>query len=519
MREFQILRFEWKTFKNYLGQKNTRLAGFILLMVLWGLYLVGLSFSIPFLKSVAADFIPALALSISNGIPFVFIFSLFIGTSLVSSIREGMDQQLKMLFQAPLNPKIALFIKLGINALGLSTIFILVLTPLIIWLMILLEASVFLIFLQVFLLFLGIIVFTFLGEFLGVFLLRYGRRGKIIFGLAGAVLGAAFYYLYFSVLGGNYEAIQNLAFLTHPYSPFRWFVSPIHFALTPQPLAYLLLQTVVLIGSTTLMLYIITSLTTASLLNGRFQPKPPQRKRTPVTWETQRSLFPFDFKTSGIFRKDLSLIKREPNLLTSAMAIVFIGIIYYFVMGSHFPPLFLLFFTFFLVALVPLGLISTLFGVEGRSLSHLVSSPVAPQKIVKGKAYASLLVQLAFSIALGFISHFYHQYTVWETLWIAVTLLTLSITTTAIASPLVVKFVDFDAENPRKALHALGSLLVLCAIGAGIAPHILFTYFAFTGSFMSVLLGVLYYAVVPFILWKYCLNKAGNILSNREIPR
>lgn len=519
MREFHILRFEWKTFKNYLRQKPIRLVGFILLMVLWGLYLVGLSFSIPFLKSIAADFFPLLAKSISNVLPFVFIFSFFIGTSLVSSIRKGMDQQLKMLFQAPLNNKLALFIKLGINSLGLSTIFILVLTPLTVWLMILIEASLLLIALQVFLLFLGIVVFSFLGEFLGVFLLRYGRKGKLIFGLAGVVLGVAVYYLYFSVLGGNYEAIQNLAFLTHPYSPFRWFVSPIHFALNPQSLSHLILPTVAIIGSSTVILYIITSLTTSSLLHGRFQPKAPRRKRTPIKWETRRSMFPLDFETSSIFQKDLNLIKREPDLLISALALVFIGLIYYLVMGELYASNMLLFFIFFFVALVPMGMISTLFGVEGRSLSHLLSSPISPRKIVEGKAIASLLIQLVFSIVLAVITYLYYQYTIWETAWITISLLTLSITTTAIASPLVVKYVDFDAENPRKALNTSGSLIVMLATVGGIIPHILFTYFTLAGSFISALSGVIYYVVVPYLVWNFGFNIAGEILSNREIPR
>lgn len=519
MREIHIVHFEWKTFKNYLRQKKIRLVGFILLMVLWGFYLVGLSFSISFMKRFATDYLPVLARSISNVIPFVFLFSFFIGTSLVSSIRVGMDQQLKMLFQAPVNSKLALFLKLGINSLGLSTIFILVLTPLTIWVMILIEASILLITLQIFLLFLGIIVFSFLGEFLGLFLLRYGRRGKIIFGLAGIVVGVIFYYLYFTVLGGNYGALQKLAFLTHPYSPLRWFVAPIQFVLTPQPLSYLLLSTVVLMGSSAVILYIVTSLTTSSLFHGRLQPKVPQRKRTPVKWEQQRSMFPLDFKTGGIFQKDLSLIKRDPDLLISALALMFIGVIYYFVMDSLYSPEMLLFFIFFFVALVPMGMISTLFGVEGRSLSYLLSSPVSPREIVEGKAIASLLIQLVFSIGLVLISYFYYHYTTWETVWITMTLFTLSITTTAIVSPLIVKYVDLDAENPRKALNTLGGFIVMIATVGSIVPHIFFTYFTFAGSFVSALLGVFYYTVTPFITWKYGFSKAGNILTNREIPR
>lgn len=518
IRALTILRFEWKAFRNYLKEKTTRTAGLVILLSLWALYVFGLIVSYPFLLRLPVSLLTVIAESLGMVLPIVFIFSFLVGTSLVSSVRRGMNNQLKLLFQAPINPKLALFLKLGINSLGLSTIFILVLIPLTVWIMLLINSSMLLILLQVAFLLLGLVVFSFLGEYFGLFLLRFGQKGKIISGLGGLILGVAVYYLYFSVLGGTFEVIQRMSLLTHPYSPFRWFVNPLFFSIEYQPLLQFFIASIGVLASSIGIIYLVTSLTISSFRSGSFQPIQEKRKRKTIRWKQRRMPHLLDVQTSTLFRKDLTLIRREPDLLISALALVFIGVLYYFFMSAPLPPLSILFLSFFFVGLVPMALISTIFAVEGRALSHLVSSPVLLRKIVEGKALAALLIQMIFSTLLILISYFFYDFRVWEICWIALTLFSLSMGTTSVASPVTVKFVDFMAENPRKALNTVGGLVIMMCVGLVQGPYILLTYFVFKGSLLATIVGLVFTLLVPPLIWTYGMNLAGKILSNRRVP-
>jgi len=525
MNSFYIItKYELKSFKNYLTQKNSRIFWFIVLSIievlyiylLFGVFKPGLirSFMLPIKNTVINSF---------TGIILILaFFSFSAGSSLIVTIRKGIRSKLEIFLVAPNKPEKVLFIYLFLQSLAVTSLIIEIILPMLVWILLSLNFDASLIIIFALNLMLVIMAFSFLGALTSLAYTRLGRRKRMIL----SIFIMSFVTLIYLFIYG-YETFRNeinlvLGVLNSNYSPFKWFTFALY--LNETPLINLIPQ---IIGDILLLfslVFISFKVISFKYFNGELAP-PVEIFRYNAKTGLIRKLFKPPMR--GLINKELRNISREPLLLNSLLfgpiMIIVFTLIFVFSTRSNtgfmselallttvvfYPTLFIMLTT---------NYYSVSLAIERRSLATIFLSPIDPAYLVKSKAIILVAIEIITGIGQTLIMYLITKISQEAIVLFACFIITNIITSIGIGAYIGVKYVNLKADNPRRALDRSGSLLMifLASIIIMFQIFIIIVYFILSRILGSLLL--LSMLIISMITVKAGFKSATGFLRELEI--
>jgi len=351
---------------------------------------------------------------------------------------------------------------------------------------------------------------------LGIVYVKLTGKQKRYLAMILAGIGAYVYSLIYSPSG---YALQILMFfngiLNNVFSPFRWIAAPLFFGYDPIEYLEFVLGTifsVVLIEASSEYL-------TGKYLKGTI--KPPKEK-VMAKYKYGRGIIDkiYGKEVGAIFRKEIKIFAREPAMISGFLFayVLLIIVMLNIIQEGADDPLFGLTFVLMLsiiMSIVPsISMTPTALAMEKKNMAILLSSPIEYSKIVRGKALLSeLLSIISVFMLLPFI--FILIADVVTILFICLLLIDIVIVMSALSTYIAVKYTNFRAENPRKALKMTGTIILVSVMMAlyGLVPaFIVFIYMI--GAMQYCLVGVIVLFPPSLIVRKMFLAKAGKTLAN-----
>ncbi len=520
-----ILKYELKSFRNYLFQKSLRIIGFILGLFLELAYIYTLFFVIKpsFIKPIIIHMKSTILNSLPGAIFIIILFSFSAGSSLIVTVRKGIRNKLEIYLIAPKRPLLVLLMYLLIQALAVTSLLTEIFLPIIIWVLLGIGIDVMVIIAFALNLIAVILTFSFLGALTSLAYTRLGHKKRMIMSI---IIMAFVMFIYYIMIYG-YSAFRGeinfiLSLLNSDYSPVRWFLFPLLIDMQPLPktIAFAL-------GNFAFI--IILSYASFRTISGKFfkgELRPPvELFRYRVKGGIIDKLFRPPLR--GMLKKEIRGISREPLLLNLLLfgplmiiVLTFIFVIPTYSTGGYLSEFTLLsiivFYSSFFIMLST-NYYAVSLSVERRALATIFSSPIDLKFLVKVKSIIILLVesltglaQIAIIILMLPISTS-ALYLIFEFLMVNILL------SIGIGSYIGIKYVNIKADNPRRALERIGSLMssVSIFIITFFNMLIIVTYY-----FLSKLIGYILVSIsiiMAFIILQLGMKEATKALNSIEI--
>lgn len=523
-----VLKYEIKSFLGYIREKNSRLAGFIIGIVLLALYLLLVYFI--FSNPLVQELLMRLKADIRAGMSFIllaiFLFALSGGFSIVTSVRKNQRIKINLFLHSPTSPRSVFRIILLINALIVVLFMVIISYPAMV--AILLTAGFDVLSVTAFgvLVFLGTMAFATVGASLGIFYVRLTRKKKLILWIILAVVAG---YIYAAIYSPNSQILSVLmgisGLLLNPISPIRWYSSPLYFEVGGlEELIFVILAIVLSIS-------MIEG--TIGFLHNRyvagFIKSPEERIRLERISSRGIAHSIFGPRVGGLFRKELKMVSREPALVSSILFayVVYIFLLLNFVSGSAFEApspearmivvmSMVLMFASIMAVLPSMSIIPTTLAMEKQNLALLLSSPIDPADIVRAKVlvadvFVGVTVALLIPICIIYLP-------LRIALLVLLLIFVLTIFATGLMAYVAVRWTNFKAENPRKALKTAGGLIaaamifVLVMISMGITMILV----AEPNTIDYLIFAVLLLIPVAYVVRRKLIKIAGGRLGKIE---
>lgn len=522
------LKYDILSFFRYLRAKRSRVASFVVGLVFLASYILLVCFvlSIPGVADALRKFQDTVKMGMSFISFVLMIIALSGGFSIVTSVRKGQRSIINLFLSSPTNPKDVFRAILINNSLAVVLLMTTIAYPTIIGILIAADISVLQVAIFGINLLIGMIAFASVGAALGVFYVRLTMRKKLILWSVLGVVGGFIYVSIFFLQNVIINVAVNLSIvLSETISPFRWYVSPLYMA--SDPIEYVLFALSVIFS-----ISLIEG--TSSILCRKYTAgviKIPE-ERIAMRYAPKRGIIHrlYGPEVGGMFRKELRMIMREPAMVSSMLFayIVLIFLLLNFTMnitveGDIEPEVLqamkITMFTIYasIMAVVsPMSIVSTALAMESRNLALLLSSPIDPKKIIKAKSLVSdIIVGVVIAILIPISLMTLDLY-----LAIAAILYIITITflATGIMTVIVVKWTNFKASNPKKALRTTGSvisivvlfitMIVGAAVGAFIATAPELTIYVIVAEIAAM--------IASFYIREKLIELAGKLLGKIE---
>jgi len=469
-----ILKYELKCFINYLNQKKSRIIGLIIGVLLELLFLVILFFVIPpvSVRNLIYGYRSIIADSLSTIGLFIAFFSVSGGASLVTTVRRGLRRQLEALLLAPTNPMSIFFVYLIIQSLIVSSIIIEILLPILIWILIAAGFSIITVGIFSLLLIFMIFAFSLIGAILGIAYIRFGVKRRMKLAIASMVFLALFYFMYFGALANNDMSSSTITIvlrvLASDVSPFKWIASPLYYELNRSWLY--VIEFFLACGFLVIITYIPLKMIVNKYLEGKLRP-PVER----IEFTIRRGIIDFLFEQPlrGLIRKEIKIIKRDPNLLVSLLTPIIIGIVIIAAIAfSSQEPSYqmgrmmymILLPILILASITPMTYIPVSVATEKERLAIYFASPIMIRDFLLAKFIVPYIFSLIYGISIScFLSIIIGSDFLMLLIVVFILVGVINITS-GIGTVIAGKWINFKAPNPRKALTLEGSLVVFVTI-------------------------------------------------------
>jgi len=522
-----VFKYEIKSFLRYIREKNSRIAGLIIGIILIILYIVFvyMIFSIPIVREVLREAKQMIMEAMPTFLLMIFLFALSGGFSIVTSVRKNQRAKINLFLNSPMSPNDVFRAFLLVNSLIVVLFMMILAYPALIGILLAAGFSVLSVFLFCMSLLLGVLTFASIGASLGIFYVRLTRKQRLALWLPIAILGGYIYGAVYSFDPNIINIFQEIsAFLSHIASPLRWYSSPLHLGVGG--ISELLLFALSVVFSVSLMEGV------SSLLRRKYMAgfiKTPE-ERIKIKYVSKKSLTYrlFGQEVGGLFRKELRMVSREPALVSS---ILFVYIVYILLLLNFAPGTLdgapseelqlaninlIFIFASIMSVVPPMIIIPTTLAMEKQNLALLLSSPIDPTKIVRAKALMSdILVAITITLLTPICVFMLPPHiAVVVILYVAV----LSLLSTGLVSYIAVRWTDFKAENPRKALKTTGGILSSAIMIVSIITSSFISIFLVFGlvSVMHLVVIELIAILISYIIRRKLIRAAGKYLGKIE---
>ncbi len=515
-----VMKYELLAFKRYILSKTSRLVGFIIGIGLMSLYVffVLRIVSNPFVKEILLDYRDMILHDMISLSFFLCLLSVSLGFSIVTQIRKGQRYKIDLMLQSPLKPMTVFIVFIIINSLTVALFYLMLAYPPVVAVLLVLNYNFGAIFMFLLLMTMAITGFASIGVAIGILYVKLTRRQKVFLSIVTVCLFAYVYVQIYMPNNAFFAILNSLGIvLNNKFSPFRWIISPLlpqsGVTMYAEPIAGLILPVVII-------LLISRYLTIKYTLGAIKAP----RERIVIKHKYRRGLIYrlFGSEVGGILNKEIKILARDPSML-SGFVFVFIIMIVMLLNLARSPgedPFIMMFmvlmFSTLLVILSPMMILQVSLALERRNMAILLSSPVKPDNIIAGKAllgeiiaYAStvILIPLLLIVGIDLLS----------VLMFLALLISIAMLASAISAYVCTKYVDYKAENPRKALRTTGALII-----AGVLlVFYIFLPFVLSLVFMSnyrIMAAPLALGCIPlsYYLRRKIMRRAGKILEALE---
>ncbi|MCR8454604.1 MAG: hypothetical protein NDP13_06430 [Crenarchaeota archaeon] len=468
-----VLKYDLKSFLGYIRAKSSRVAGFIIGLVLLVLYILATHavFSIPEVKEVLQEFQEEIRTGIQILIFTLMIFALSGGFSIITSVRKGQRAIINLLLSSPTNPKDVFRTVLINNSLAVTLLIMIIAYPPIIEILLAAGFSILQVILFSINLLIGIIAFASVGAALGVFYVKLSIRQKLVIWSTLAIFAGFVYVSVLSFEPTTLSALQHFSkILSSVISPFRWYSSPLYLATNPTEYVLLALS----LGLSVSLIEGTSSILQRKYITGAI--KSPE-ERIIVKYTPRKGLICrlYGQEVRGLFRKELRMITREPAVVSS---IIFTYVIFIFMLlmysnisvdGNVTPEMlqFMRAYMFLVISsaisvISPMTIISTAMAMERKNLALLLSSPIDPTKIIRAKSLVSDIIvgiTIVLLIPMSIMSLGMQIASI-----IILYVVIIALITTGLTVNIVVRWTDYKADNPRKALKWTGTIVVMAML-------------------------------------------------------
>ena len=522
-----LFKYEIKSFVAYLKEKKSRIAGFIFGSILIILYIISLLFiiNVPILREDLIQYKDTILSSLPTVIFFLCLFAISNGFSIVTSVRKNQRRRIELLLQTPLKSKNVFRFFLLVNSLTVVSFYIIIVCiPLIIILMALeMNPVQLLIFSISFLLYL--LAFAAIGCMLGVFYVKVPRRKRLILSVIFAIVFAIMYSRIYIMGPEEAEVFIRIlrtinAVLGSSLSPFKW-PSSLFMGFSTMTL----METILSYIFPLLLIELTATYLTRKYMSGAI--KAPSEVII-IKHKYKRGLIYklFGSQVGGIFRKELKVFLRSPAMISGFL----FGYVLLVVMLLSFPfrinepgttrflvPTLMIMFTIILGIIPAISIIPTSLALERKNLAIFLSSPISPSKLIRGKTLISDILT-AIVIASLIPIMLVYRIALIDILLILFMILNIILFLTAASTYVAVRYTDFKAENPRKALKFPGVIIMLILI--------LVSYMILPAALVAVIMCNLQFYVMLFLVVllipvyqvrRYLFNAAGEYLLKLEI--
>jgi len=525
-RFFILFKYEIKSLIAYLREKASRIIGLILgiiMIILYVLFLLLIT-NVPAFRESLIQSKSIILSSLPTMIFFLCLFAISSGFSIVTSVRKNQRRRIELLLQTPLRAKSIFRFFLLTNSLAVISFYlIIVYIPLIIILSVLqINLLQMLLFSTSFLLYL--LAFAAIGCMLGVFYIKVPRKRRLMLSI---ILAIVFAFLYSRIYVMSPEEIEVFvriletinASIGNPMSPFRWPVAPlinVSTVLIEIPLSYIF---------PLLLIELTTNYLTKKYMIGAI--KAPSEIIV-IKHKYKRGLIYklFGAQVGGIFKKELKMFLRSPAMISGFLFVyvLLIAMLLSFPLRISEPetielivPTIMIMFTVILGIMPAISIIPTSLALERKNLAILLSSPISPLKLVRGKTLLSDILTIIVIFSLIPIMLVY-RVTIVNMLLVLLMILNIILILTAASTYVAVRYTDFKAENPRKALKFPGVMIMLALILVSyiVLPMILITVIVSNLQFYAILF-LIAFLVPSHHIRKYLFNIAGKYLLELEI--
>lgn len=519
-----ILKYELKSLRNYLLMKKSRLIGFLIgnLLELLYIYVLFIIFSpekiSPFLIGMKQDIINALP----GALLVIAFFSFSAGSSLIATVRKGIKNKLGIFITSPQNPNYVLFIYLLIQSLAVTSLITEIIMPMVVWVLLAIGIDSVATTLFALNLILVILAFSFLGALSALAFARLGRRKRMILSLIVMTFATIIYlFIYgYEVFGSEMNAV--LSILNTDYSPLKWFVFPIY--INAYSVEHVLLYAISDLALLIALMYISFIMISRKFFEGKLTPPSEVFK---YDWGKGIIYKLFKPPMRGLIRKELKDISREPLLLNTSLLgpvlIIVFTLVSLLSTRSNSTPLgYLTLLTILIYYPVFFNMLSTNYyavslALERRSLAVIFSSPTDPEYLIKAKAIIISIIemitgsiQIILMIALSSVA-------IDVVLIFLIILIINGLSSIGIGADVGTKYVNFKADNPRRALERTGGIILffIAMIFTIIHMFIIMVY-----VLLSRLLGwimIMGFMIFALIILRGGLNAAYGVMRRIEI--
>ena len=518
---FLILKYELKSFINYLAQKSTRMIGFVITIIIEILYLVFLFVIIPpsmISPYLGLDFKRMIAVSAPSVLMFIAYLSFTAGLSLVVTVRKGARAQIEIFLLAPTSPNRVLFYFMAIQALATASLITEFMFPMLIWILLATGFSLSNILLFIIVCFVNIVSFSFIGAVVGIVFIRMGTKKRMYLTIIGITILSLFYLF---VYGGEYfgTILWDIAlFLNSDFFPFKWLAFPLFLETIDLNTAiYYALSGIFFIFG---LMYIAFRTVSERFFTGRLKP-PVEYYRMELKPGFIDKLFAPP--TSGLIKKELKLISREPSLagalfgLLAIMIFMIIGLSFSVESSmTEFIALMIAPVILMMMMAIPTSYISTSLAMERYGLAIILSSPASGKDFLRPKILLTGIVMLfAIIIELIIFTVVLHTHLVILAITSVVLLGSIPLSL-SLGAYISTHYTNFKAENPRKALTSMGSIMMLVSMFVVyFAVMGILLLYAFLSDIVSIALSLVYITLSGFLSLRL-LRKAYLKLNSLE---